>query len=87
MGVSKGFALPCPPLRLSLCLSVCPLCYGTLSGPSGAERIKEAFLRSTDDDVRCQEEKEEEEEHHELWRLHRCFPAFPEDRERGKRGG
>ena len=24
----------------------------------GAERIKEAFLRSTDDDVRCQEEEE-----------------------------
>lgn len=37
------------------------------AGESRAERIKEAFLRSTDDDVRCQEE--EEEEHHELWRL------------------
>ena len=72
------------PSSASLCLSVCPLCYGTLSGPSGAERIKEAFLRSTDDDVRCQE-LEEEEEHHELWRL-AAFSLFRRiDRE--ERGG
>ena len=58
----KGIVAKPPSLLPSLLrLSVCPLCYGTLSGPSGgggkesgAERIKEAFLRSTDDDVRCQ---------------------------------
>ena len=58
----------------SLCLCLFVLCAMGLSlvraGESRAERIKEAFLRSTDDDVRCQEEEEEEEEeHHELWRL------------------
>ena len=53
---------------------------------SGAERIKEAFLRSTDDDVRCQElEEEEEEEHHELWRLaaFSLFRRIEREREEG----